>query len=168
MLDAVVELNARLAAEDPGAPQLAVGIGINSGPCCVGNLGSEMRFDYSVLGDTVNIAARLEGLTKAYGVPLLAGDDTRALAPHLPWLAIDEVAVRGRAAPVRMHALWTGDDIGSLADLHDALLGALGRGDGQRAAALLAEARSLAGESLAEAHRRLGERLGASAQASGQ
>ena len=63
------------AAGQPFAP-VSVGIGLNTGPCCVGNLGSERRFDYSAIGDDVNLASRLEALTKSYGVPVIAGERT--------------------------------------------------------------------------------------------
>ena len=60
--------------------QLNVGVGLNSGPCVVGNMGSDLRFDYSVLGDTVNLASRLEGQSKNYGVPIIVGSKTATQA----------------------------------------------------------------------------------------
>ena len=57
---------------------LQVGVGLNTGPCVVGNMGSDLRFDYSVLGDSVNLASRLEGQTKTYGVPIIVGSTHRA------------------------------------------------------------------------------------------
>jgi adenylate cyclase len=140
-----------------GWPHLAVGIGLNSGPCLVGNLGSAQRFQYSVLGDTVNVAARLEAMTKVYGVPILAGDATRALAPGLPWLAVDDVAVRGRAAAVRVHTLWQGtpEQHARLAPLHEALLAARHDGRDDEAAALLAEATQVAEPRLDKLYRAL-------------
>ena len=58
-----------------------IGIGLNTGSCCVGNMGSNQRFDYSVLGDDVNLASRLEGQSKTYGVEIVIGDNTKAESP---------------------------------------------------------------------------------------
>ncbi len=82
-----------------------LGIGINSGLCCVGNLGSEQRFDYSVIGDSVNIASRLEGQTKAYGVKIIIGETTAAHISNFASLEIDRLQVKGKKEPVRIFAL---------------------------------------------------------------
>ncbi len=107
MLDAMATLNAKLKAEAAasGMPYhaLRIGIGINTGDCVVGNMGSSQRFDYSVLGDAVNLASRLEGASKAYGVPLLIGERTATLAAaDFAVLELDRITVKGRsgAAPV--------------------------------------------------------------------
>lgn len=107
MLDAMTALNIELRAEAAavGAAYhaLRIGIGINTGDCVVGNMGSSQRFDYSVLGDAVNLASRLEGASKNYGVPLLIGERTAQLAaPHFAVLELDRITVKGRtsAAPV--------------------------------------------------------------------
>ena len=80
-----------------------IGMGINSGQCCVGNLGSTYRFDYSAIGDEVNITSRFEGLTKLYGVPAIIGQ--RALAPGIDALELDKVAVKGRTRPTQIYTL---------------------------------------------------------------
>ena len=56
---------------------MRIGIGLNTGPCCVGNLGSTLRFDYSAIGDAVNLTSRLESMTKYYGLPAIVSDHTR-------------------------------------------------------------------------------------------
>jgi adenylate cyclase len=81
------------------------GIGLNSGPCCVGNMGSDMRFDYSVLGDDVNLASRLEGQSKGYGVDIVIGAKTRAAASALAALELDLIKVKGKTVPVHIYTL---------------------------------------------------------------
>jgi adenylate cyclase len=86
-----------------GKPAVAIGIGLNTGPMAVGNMGSVARFDYTVLGDQVNLAARLEALTKEYGVAILVGEATVAAAGDgFVFREVDLVRVKGRAgaAPV--------------------------------------------------------------------
>lgn len=107
MLAAIEVLNAELKreAEATGAPfyPLKVGVGINTGDCVVGNMGSSRRFDYSALGDAVNLASRLEGTSKNYGVSLLIGEETaRQVAEKFTVLELDRVTVKGRttASPV--------------------------------------------------------------------
>jgi adenylate cyclase len=68
-------------------------------------MGSQQRFDYSVLGDSVNLASRLEGQSKTYGVPIIVADATRALAPQLAFLELDLIAVKGKEEAVRIFAL---------------------------------------------------------------
>ncbi|AOF91650.1 CHASE2 domain-containing protein [Sinorhizobium sp. RAC02] len=107
MLDAMAALNAELRAEASANGTtyhpLRIGIGINTGDCVVGNMGSLQRFDYSVLGDAVNLASRLEGASKLYGVPLLIGEQTARFAEaDFAVLELDRITVKGRttAAPV--------------------------------------------------------------------
>ncbi len=84
---------------------LKVGIGVNTGLCAVGNMGSKQRFAYSALGDAVNLSSRLEGQTKAYGTPIIVGQDTQAQAQDLAMLELDTIKVVGKEQTVRIYAL---------------------------------------------------------------
>jgi adenylate cyclase len=86
------------AARDTGENYVRamIGIGLNAGPCSVGNMGSLRRFDYSVLGDTVNLAARLERVSKVYHVDIVAAESVVRKAPQFAWLELDWVRVKGR------------------------------------------------------------------------
>jgi adenylate cyclase len=97
------ELNRSWAAA--GEHTLHVGIGINTGECCVGNFGSQQRFDYSLLGDPVNLTSRLEGLTKLYGVDLIIGEATAARLDMPGLIELDLVAVKGKTQAVRIYTL---------------------------------------------------------------
>ena len=85
--------------------EIKIGIGISTGSCLVGNLGSNQRFDYSVLGDPVNLASRLEGQTKNYGVGIVIGETTRSLAPEFAALELDLIAVKGKSEAVTIYGL---------------------------------------------------------------
>ena len=104
----VLNAKLRLDAEREQRAFIAiqVGAGINSGPVCVGNLGSDMRFDYSVLGDAVNLASRLESQSKNYAVDIVIGENTEiAIRGEFATLALDFIKVKGKLVPVRIHAL---------------------------------------------------------------
>lgn len=86
--------------------EINVGIGINTGLCVVGNMGSENRFDYTALGDTVNIASRLEGQSKPYGLPIVIGPETaERVIDELAVFEIDLIRVKGKNEPVRIFTL---------------------------------------------------------------
>jgi adenylate cyclase len=107
MAAAVEKLNVewQSAQPDKPLPKVRIGIGINTGECCVGNLGSVQRFDYSAIGDNVNIASRFEGLSKAYAVTLIVGERTAAALPETMTLELDLVRVKGRSEPTRIYTL---------------------------------------------------------------
>ena len=105
MLETLKRLNADNALDPAWPGQVAVGIGLNTGPCCVGNMGSRQRLSYSLIGDTVNLASRLESLTKVYGVSILVGEDLAARLPGFALVELDIIRVVGRDAPERVFAL---------------------------------------------------------------
>jgi adenylate cyclase len=116
MLSELERLNGHLEreAEEAGRSFIAlkIGVGLNTGTCLVGNLGSDLRFDYSALGDPVNLASRIEGLTKTYGVPVLAGERTASLAAGHAFIEVDLIKVVGKAIPERIFALVGGRELG--------------------------------------------------------
>lgn len=92
--------------EHEGRPRVGIGVGINTGMCAVGNLGSRRRMSYSCLGDAVNLAARLEALTRTYGTDTLVGARTVAAADQaFSFQELDIVAVKGRDTPERISTL---------------------------------------------------------------
>jgi adenylate cyclase len=97
------ELNRAWVAE--GRREIHIGIGINSGECSVGNFGSNQKFNYSLLGDPVNLSSRLEGLTKMYGVDLIIGEGTAAHLDDPNLIELDLVAVKGKTRAVRIFTL---------------------------------------------------------------
>ncbi len=115
---ALGELNRHFAKMQ--LPSLTVRIGLHSGDAVVGNLGSQKRFDYTVIGDTVNLASRLEGLNKFYRTHILASETTAAeCGREVLFREVDRVAVKGRAAPVGVYQpLGLTEDLGpEMADL---------------------------------------------------
>ena len=121
MLDGVQVLNQErqqeaISAALPFLP-FRIGIGINTGRCVVGNLGSNLRFNYSVLGDPVNVASRLEGQTKYYGVPVILGSRTGEKAKEkFAVIEIDLIAVKGKIEPETIYALLGREEIAG--DVH--------------------------------------------------
>jgi adenylate cyclase len=91
---------------------IKIGVGINTGKCVVGNMGSDLRFNYSVLGDAVNLASRLEGQTKSYGVSVVVGSKTAQLAKEkFAVLELDCITVKGKTEPENIYTILGREDV---------------------------------------------------------
>jgi len=109
MVDRLKELNDELESE--GLMPIKIGIGINTGEVVVGNMGSENRFDYSILGDAANLASRLEGQSKGYGVTIILGEETAtAVENDLFNIELDCIAVKGKDDAVRIFTVLGNND----------------------------------------------------------
>tara|TARA_B100000900_G_scaffold414606_1_gene441738 strand:- start:379 stop:2304 length:1926 start_codon:yes stop_codon:yes gene_type:complete len=101
---ALKQLNTKLIAE--GLPEINIGIGINTGEALVGNMGSEQRFDYSVIGDAVNLASRLESSSKTLGKTLVIGEDTRrTIETNFAFEYIDSITVKGKTEEIKVYTI---------------------------------------------------------------
>ena len=107
MLKALAKLNEQFAREN--MPHIQIGVGVNTGTMSVGNMGSRFRRAYTVLGDAVNLGSRLEGLTKVYGVDMIANETTREEAYQFVYREIDRVRVKGKDKPVIIYEV-VGED----------------------------------------------------------
>jgi len=104
MQEELLKLNVQLAAE--GLPNIAIGIGINTGEALVGNMGSDQRFDYSVIGDAVNLAARLESSSKTLGKTLVIGQDTfKSAKLDFDFEYIDQITVKGKTEEIKVYTV---------------------------------------------------------------
>jgi adenylate cyclase len=98
MSAAVHQLNAEHRKRN--IPEIGIGIGLNTGNMCVGDMGSDIRRSYTVIGDAVNLGSRLEGLSKTYGVDIVASETTRAESNEFAWQELDKVRVKGKEQAV--------------------------------------------------------------------
>jgi adenylate cyclase len=156
---------AEAAAEGRPFREVRAGIGLNTGECVVGNLGSDQRFDYSVLGDDANVASRLEGQTKTYRVDVIIGERTAEQVPQFALLELDLIQVIGKTKPVRIFFL-LGDDtvaateaFAALAQAHAAMIAAYRSREWSEARALLEACRNQGPDSLRELYGLYEERI---------
>jgi adenylate cyclase len=130
MMESLDEFNREISAE--GIPPFGMGLGINTGTVVVGNMGSDQRFDYTCLGDSVNLASRLEGQSKPYGVRIILGPRTAELVRDSYEVAeLDCIAVKGKVEGVRIYTLATETD------LHQEFITLYYAGEWKRAQALI-------------------------------
>jgi len=112
MIDKLKELNNNDGFGDSN--KINIGIGINTGKCIVGNMGSEQRFDYSVIGDPVNLASRLEGVSKNYDATLVVGEDTyRDISTSFNFKLLDRVQVKGKSNKVSIYTIERENGLGN-------------------------------------------------------
>jgi adenylate cyclase len=167
MVARMPELNAewRRQAEAEGRThvEVRIGIGMNSGDVCVGNLGSLQRFDYSAIGDNVNMASRFEGLSKLYGVPLVVGEPTMQRLRKVPSVELDLLRVKGRTQPTRVFtplaALGVDSGGAELVDRHDRMLKAYRCRDWAGAEGAIVACQELGVVGLADLYKVYGHRI---------
>ncbi len=124
MLEAVQAFNARHQGADSTLPALSIGVGVATGPCVAGNIGSPERMEYTSIGDTVNFAARLESLNKSLGTHIILSEDTyEAVREHIPAKPLPPIKVKGKTGEPRLFAVdTTAISADRVAELRDALL----------------------------------------------
>jgi adenylate cyclase len=133
------------AAENLKPVPVKIGIGLNTDICCVGNMGAQQRFDYSAIGDGVNLASRLEGQSKPYGVKILVAEATcDAAGPGHRFVELDLLQVKGKTKPVKVFTLLDGEpdaEFGTWRAIHDSGIAAYRAQDWDGALAGFARAR---------------------------
>ena len=156
MFEKLEELNLELEQEAANNNRaflpLKIGIGLNTGSCCVGNMGSNQRFDYSILGDDVNLCSRLEGQSKGYGVDIVISETTKIAAPEFATIELDLIQVKGKTVPVRIFALLgdaqvlTSEWFKDMSAVHAELMSEYREQNWGNAKALIVKARASAGD----------------------
>jgi len=137
MLDALKEFNNEITGE--GVPPFGMGLGINTDTVVVGNMGSDQRFDYTCLGDGVNLAARLEGQSKPYGVKIIVGPKTAEyVRTQYQVIELDLIAVKGKTEPARIYTVVQKKDTAA-ERAHNRFLDAYRKGEWGRAMSMAYE-----------------------------
>jgi adenylate cyclase len=166
MREAVRQLNEddAFGFADRGS-EVKIGVGLNFGIAAVGNMGSEIRFNYSAMGDVVNVAARIESATKELGADLVVSEEVAKVAPSMALLEAGEILLKGKSRPTKLYAL-AGDEtmaataeFAELARVHDWLLRSLEKRDAAEAAAALAACRAIAPDMLSGLYDRFNDRI---------
>jgi adenylate cyclase len=165
----LAQLNEKWHAEAVAAgrdhKEVRAGIGLNTGDCVVGNLGSDQKFDYSVLGDPANVASRLEGQTKTYHVDIIIGELTADQVRHFALLEIDLIQVVGKTQPVRIFFLLGDETVRGteiftvLESEHDAMIAAYRARQWDTALAHLESCRTQAPEAIQGVYELYEERI---------
>ena len=151
MMESLDEFNNEITKE--GIPAFGMGLGINTGTVVVGNMGSSQRFDYTCLGDSVNLASRLEGQSKPYGVRMVLGSDTALqVKDEYPVVELDCIAVKGKKEGVRIYTLAPPNE------LHDQWLDLYYRGQWMKALLLIEQLKNVTPE-LSQYYDNMAERL---------
>jgi adenylate cyclase len=132
-------------------PRVRIGVGINAGLACVGNMGSQRRFNYSAMGDVVNVAARIESASKGLNTDLVVSEDVARQVKGIALLEAGEIPLKGKSRPTKIYAIVGDEVVAASAEFaawsrqHDVLLAAIQTGDAGEAATALASCRELAG-----------------------
>lgn len=159
------------AARGMAEPNVRIGIGLNTGLACVGNMGSAKRFNYSAMGDVVNVAARIEAATKDFGVDILVSEQVALAARGIALLEAGEIKLKGTSRPTRLFAVLgttaeaEARGFAALQRLHGELLQAIAAGDCAHAEVLLARCRAQCGDDCSGLYQHLAQRLGVLARA---
>jgi adenylate cyclase len=145
--------------------EVKIGVGLNFGVAAVGNMGSEVRFNYSAMGDVVNVAARIESTTKEFGTDLLVSEEVANVAKGVALLEAGEILLKGKSRPTKLFAL-VGDETVSatpefaeLTRLHGRLLRSLSERNGTEAASALAACRAAAPQELSGLYDRFQDKV---------
>jgi adenylate cyclase len=170
MRAAVLQLNEDdafgLEARGIAGAEVKIGVGLNFGIAAVGNMGSEIRFNYSAMGDVVNVAARIESTTKDLGVDILVSDEVANVAGGMALLEAGEILLKGKSRPTKLFALVGDETVAAsaefkeLARLHGRLVQSFAARDAGEAANALAACRVVAPDTLSGLYDRFHDRIG--------
>ena len=148
-------------------PRIRIGVGINTGLACVGNMGSQRRFNYSAMGDVVNVAARIESASKGLHADLLVSEDVAQQVRGIALLEAGEILLKGKSWPTKIYAI-AGDEavaaspeFAEWSGLHNALLTAIKAGHAREAAAALASCRERTGEDMLDFYQHFADQIAA-------
>jgi adenylate cyclase len=148
-------------------PRVRIGVGINAGLACVGNMGSQRRFNYSAMGDVVNVAARIESASKGLNTDLVVSEDLARQVRGIALLEAGEIPLKGKSRPTKIYAIAGDETIAASSEFaawsrqHDVLLAAIKAGDVRGAVAALASCREHAGEDMRDFYLHFADQIAA-------